>query len=151
LTKAQQDLQRWMSEAAEQEMSRIQIARSLTEVQKRYLEALKRVMELEETLEQFKGAGIKIPEVVVAAKPVDGYVLAVSRQPEFNVVILNVGREKGVREGMEFTVYRENQFVGKVRVQSVDNDWSWAISLREFEQMPIRAGDLVSNRLSRYR
>jgi len=64
--------------------------------------------------------------------------------------MLTIGKEEGIEEGMEFIVFRGNQYVAKVRAERVINDMvacrviptSWNTN-----GVKIQQGDLAQNRL----
>src|SRR3954469_3328813 len=55
---------------------------------------------------------------------IQGIVAAVRVNPQGqqDLVMLSVGKEEGIQEGMEFIVFRSNQYVVKVRAERVIND-----------------------------
>lgn len=63
-------------------------------------------------------------------------------KPEFALVVANIGREKGVRLGMPFQVWRGNRRVGDVRVIDVRDRISGAVTQNLVsEDNPIQVGD----------
>jgi predicted nucleic acid-binding Zn-ribbon protein len=60
---------------------------------------------------------------------------------EMNIVILSVGRDDQVEEGFEFTIYRGNDYVGKVIIDTVEADYCSGHSKKELERLPISSGD----------
>jgi antitoxin (DNA-binding transcriptional repressor) of toxin-antitoxin stability system len=76
-------------------------------------------------------------------RPLQGKVSAVA--VEIGLVVLSLGTEDGVREGEEFTVYRDGDFVAKIGVDRADRKWSAGkITLKKSDP---RVGDDVSNHL----
>ena len=61
------------------------------------------------------------------AKPVNAVVAAVHPNPQGqqDLVALTVGRDDNVREGQEFSVYREGNYIVRVRVERVMNDMAF--------------------------
>ena len=85
------------------------------------------------------GGGKPIPAI-------DAQVLAVD--PETNLVMLSVGKDDDVEKGFVFSVYRNDKFIGKVRVVRVLQDMSAAVILQEFHgKEDIQEGDHASTRL----
>lgn len=82
---------------------------------------------------------IKPGEAIVS---VEGKVLTVSEK--VNLVIINVGKKDKVDVGMEFTVYRGDKFIGKIRIEKVESEWSSAMCLQEFMKERVQAGDNVA-------
>jgi len=81
-----------------------------------------------------------------------GVVAAVRRNPQGqqDLVMLTVGADEGVQEGMEFIIYRSNQYVVKVRAERVMGDM---VACRVIPDtwntrgVEIKQGDLAQNRL----
>jgi len=93
-------------------------------------------------LENAKLSGIPIgPETV--APPIDAVVQAVDGE----MVVLSVGQNQQVRMGYEFTVYRGNQFVGKVKVIKVYDDLSGAQILYTNQGEEVQAGDRAATQI----
>jgi DNA repair exonuclease SbcCD ATPase subunit len=89
----------------------------------------------------------KVPNLkpIGPVEPIEGKVLAVSNQ--YDLVVISVGKKDKVDVGVEFTVYRGNKFIGKVKVEKVDNEWSSAMSLKEFTVEKVQVGDNVSTQV----
>jgi len=63
-------------------------------------------------------------------------------KPEFALVVANIGREAGVRVGMPFQVWRENNRIGDVRVIDARDRISGAVIQNLVsEEDPIKTGD----------
>jgi len=62
----------------------------------------------------------------------------VSLKPEYGIVVLNVGVRDGVKPGMPFTIYREDQPIARVLVSDVRNSVCGAVV-----QDPVNAADIV--------
>ena len=83
---------------------------------------------------------------------VRGVVAAVRRNPagQQDLVMLSVGKDEGVVAGMEFIVYRKNQFVAKVRAERVMTDMVACRVLHDTwnnQGHEIEMGDLAQNSL----
>jgi hypothetical protein len=74
-------------------------------------------------------------------KALSGTVTAVAG--DLGMVVISLGRDAGVREGDEFTVFRGNMFVGKIAVDRVDRAWSSGRLVLKGKEEP-RVGDGVS-------
>ncbi|MCP5559429.1 MAG: hypothetical protein H7A55_16920 [Verrucomicrobiaceae bacterium] len=73
------------------------------------------------------------------AAPMDmGQARIVSLKPEYGIVVLNVGVRDGVKPGMPFTIYREDQPIARVLVSDVRNSVCGAVV-----QDPVNAADTV--------
>ena len=76
------------------------------------------------------------------ATPIEGKVLAV--RPEVNLVMLSVGQDDGVRRGHRFTIYRREQYIGKVEVEKVFADMASARILVDWTKEDIVENDDAS-------
>ncbi len=91
-------------------------------------------------------------DVPPADKVIRGVVAAVRVNPQGkqDLVMLTVGSDEGIREGMEFIIYRQNNYIVKVRAERVMGDMvacrvipdTWNARGDEIQQ-----GDLAQNRL----
>lgn len=71
----------------------------------------------------------------------NGRVLAVD--PQWDFVVLDIGRNEGVVERGELLVNRDGQLVAKVRVTKVEDTRSVANVLPDWKQAEVRVGDQV--------
>lgn len=70
-----------------------------------------------------------------------GRVVAINKQ--WNFVVLDVGKDDKLVEGVDLTVYRGNSLIGKVRSVSVEANTAIADILPEWTQSEIQVGDKV--------
>jgi myosin heavy subunit len=70
-----------------------------------------------------------------------GRVLAVNRN--WNFVVLDIGTDVSLGEGIDLTVYRGKDLVGKLRTVSVEKDTSIADVIPEWTEGEIQIGDQV--------
>jgi len=65
-----------------------------------------------------------------------------------NIVMLSVGRDDEVKVGYAFTVYRGNQYIGKVIIDKVEADYASGYSVKELEAdgQSIQVGDDATTR-----
>ncbi len=103
-------------------------------------------------LDTVKKALRKLPpettlDIIDVPATVEGKVMAISARPDLNLMIVNIGRNKGLVAGAQLTVFRGGKFVTKVQVEKVEGDWASARSLKDFEKMPVQIGDSVSSRV----
>jgi vacuolar-type H+-ATPase subunit I/STV1 len=63
-----------------------------------------------------------------------------------NIVMLSVGRDDKVKVGFPFTVYRGNEYIGKVIIDKVEADYASGYSVKELEQGAIQVGDEATTR-----
>ncbi len=82
----------------------------------------------------------------VVAPPVDALIEEVDA--DLRLVVLSVGKQDNVKEGFEFTVYRDDQFVGKVRVHKVYENLAGAKVLFTADSGEIRKGDRATTRIN---
>lgn len=73
------------------------------------------------------------------AEILNGRILEINR--EYNFVIVNLGKEDGVKRGMVFLVYREKKLLGRVEVEDVFNDMSSCNILPWYESEEIKIDD----------
>ncbi len=102
--------------------------------------------ELENVFTKLEEMGFDIPAIIVkqGTVPVHGKVLAVD--PETDIVVISVGEKAHVTKGMSLSVYRGDNYVGKVVVNSVFPDMSSARIIRAETVKEVKAGDNVTNR-----
>lgn len=77
-----------------------------------------------------------------AVRPVDGLVTAVESSER--LVVLSVGQDQKVEPGYEFTIYRGESFIGKVKVIKVFPDLSGAQIIFTKDGEEIQKGDKAS-------
>lgn len=119
----------------------------LSEVQENFkvVEAEKRV--IENILAEKSDKLAQLEEVFrmgkrgVAPLDLSGKVLAINKA--WNFVVLDVGRNDQLPEGVDLTVYRGENLVGKVRTVAVDVDTAIADIIPEWTQGEIQIGDQV--------
>lgn len=71
----------------------------------------------------------------------NGKILEINK--EFNFVIINLGKEEGIKKGMIFLVYREKKLLGKMEVEEVFQDMSSCNMLPWFKQEELKIDDGV--------
>ena len=74
-------------------------------------------------------------------KILNGKVLEVNRK--FDFVIINLGKEDGIKKGMMFMVYRDKKLLGKVEAEDIFPKMSSCIVLPEWKQGNIKVDDGV--------
>ena len=84
-------------------------------------------------------SGLVSPPIDALVEEVDG---------DLEMVVLSVGRQDEVKEGVEFTIYREGKFVGKVRVNKVYDNLAGAKVLFTDKGFDIRQGDRATTRIN---
>jgi predicted nuclease with TOPRIM domain len=81
---------------------------------------------------------------VINPPPLDASVSAVDNK--LNIVLLSIGKDDKVKVGYAFSVYRGNEYVGKVIVDKVEKDYCSAHSVKGLEKKPIMVGDSATTR-----
>ncbi|MGF1677709.1 MAG: hypothetical protein ACFCUX_00790 [Candidatus Methylacidiphilales bacterium] len=76
-----------------------------------------------------------------APMELSGKVVALNKS--WNFVVLNVGQQNQLVEGVDLTVYRGDTLIGKVRTVSVDQETAIADILPEWAKSEIQVGDQV--------
>ncbi|MFN7181504.1 MAG: hypothetical protein ACK4NF_02350 [Planctomycetota bacterium] len=122
-----------------------QIEQENAELSKMLVEKTKENEELKEKIQKVKELEIPIPEVTIKKKTIDGIVTAVSNK--VNLVLISVGEEHGVEVGDQFTVYRQDTYIGKIIIEKVWKDGAAGRSLKELEKEKIQQGDRVTTRI----
>ena len=80
-----------------------------------------------------------------SAPPINAIVQAV--KAEDKLVVLSVGLNQKVQEGFEFTIYRGDKFIGKVRVVKVWDDLAGAQILYTSENDAVQVGDKAATQI----
>lgn len=80
---------------------------------------------------------------MLAVPQIKGRVVTID--PASNLVILNVGKNQGVRKNFDFTLFRDGKFVAKVSVFDTQDDLSAARIVTS--NLPIEKGDSAWTRL----
>ncbi|MBI4353609.1 MAG: hypothetical protein HY595_00085 [Candidatus Omnitrophica bacterium] len=70
-----------------------------------------------------------------------GQVVVVNR--EYDFVVMNLGKNHGLSLGQEFQVIRDNQILGRVKVEKIYDELSAAAILPQSKKESIREGDSV--------
>lgn len=106
----------------------------------RYRETAKQLQEVSTDLARYKAAW---PEPGGKYTPAEVYGKVERVDGKFGIVVISVGEDDGVRAGMEFTVYRDEGYVGKVIVTEVDKELSVA-RVDKSVSNEVKVGDNVS-------
>ncbi len=137
-------------EEAQNEQQRLEIQLSnlqgeLAEKEKLLQRSQKELVEAKQVIRAVKDAGVNIPALFKRAKPLDGEIVAVSDQVP--IVMINRGSDRGVEKGYQFTVFRGNQFIGRITVEEVYKDMSAARIVKDMTVKAIKRGDNVTTRI----
>lgn len=137
-------------ELATNEMTRIRV-----DLERANNEHSKLLIEHEQTLQKNQTMEIQLAAVKervgtgildIGVPPIDAVIQAVGKA-EDKIVVLSVGRGDKVEEGFEFTVFRGDRFVGKVKVIKVYDELSGARILYTQEGEAIQQGDKAATHL----
>ncbi len=102
---------------------------------------------LQAQLNILRSMGVAVDQMVGLAETpeIRGKVLRVD--DKLDLVFINVGEKHGVKQGYEFTVWRDAEYVAKIRVELVEADISTGRPVEGFRRASIRVGDNVDTRL----
>jgi hypothetical protein len=117
------------------------LAQDLAELEVKHVDMAKDKKHMEEKLNHLVQLGVKVD--IAPKKPLEGKVTAVAN--EIGLVVISIGKDDGVMEGDEFTVYRGGDFVAKIQVDRADRRWSAGkVVLKKTDP---RVADDVSNHI----
>jgi DNA repair exonuclease SbcCD ATPase subunit len=98
------------------------------------------LMQKQAQIEEFKKLD-RLREAKAAPLELSGKVVALNKA--WNFVVLDVGEQNQLVEGVDLTVYRGDSLIGKVRTVSVDAETAIADILPEWSKSEIQVGDQV--------
>jgi hypothetical protein len=117
------------------------MSQDLAELEGKHVEMARDKKHLEEKINHLNQLGVKTD--IAPKKPLEGKVTAVAN--EIGLVVISIGKDDGVMEGDEFTVYRGGDFVAKVQIDRADRRWSAGkVVLKKTDP---RVADDVSNHI----
>ena len=117
------------------------LAQDLAELEVKHVDMAKDKKHMEEKLNHLVQLGVKVD--IAPKKPLEGKVTAVAN--EIGLVVISIGKDDGVMEGDEFTVYRGGDFVAKIQIDRADRRWSAGrVVLKKTDP---RVADEVSNHI----
>ena len=99
---------------------------------------LEKVYVTNEPAAQVQPAGTSL---VPGSRASNGQIIVVNR--EYDFIVMNLGRTHGLAIGQEFHIVRDNQVLGRVKVEKVYDELSAAAILPESQKDRIREGDHV--------
>lgn len=114
-----------------------------------YADTREKLREKELLVAMVENAGVNIASLVPGppVPAIDGTVVAVKSDIQPPLVLLSVGTDDQVEQGFQFSIYRNDKFVGKVVVERVLNDSAGCRVLFTADGQAIQAGDSAATRL----
>jgi len=107
----------------------------------KYQELARERQRLQETIASLNSIGNRC-DSIAPRRALSGKVMAVV--DELDLVAINLGRDAGVNEGDDFTIYHGSTFAGRIVIDSVDRPWASGRIVLRGQERP-RIGDDVSN------
>ena len=154
LEQAQNDSKQIASQLTELQSERDAAKKQLADLQKAKGELESKVMELSGQplveLEKVRvasdqptgtGKAVAMPASASSSDLAQGQVVVINR--EYDFIVMNMGRNRGLSVGQEFQIVRGNEVLGKVKVEKVYDELSAAAILPESQKNNIREGDSV--------
>lgn len=118
------------------------LQQDLGQLEEKHVEMARDKKHLEEKINAISQAGGAVSGLP-AKKSLEAKVTAVAN--EIGLVVISIGKDDGVLEGDEFTVYRGGDFVAKVVIDRADRKWSAGkVVLKKTDP---RVADDVSNHI----
>jgi hypothetical protein len=117
------------------------LVKDLGALEVQYQDLARDKQRMQETISHLNSIGIRT-DVIAPRKALQAQVTAVAA--ELDLVVISIGRDAGVNEGDEFTVYRGGTFVGKIAIDRVDRAWASGRIVLKGKEEP-RIGDQASN------
>ena len=124
------------SKKLQTELDQIETAKTELETKVLELSQGQPTVELEKVFVTDAGAS----PTAIGAGP-EGQVVVVNR--EYDFVVMNLGKSHGLTLGQEFQIVRDNQILGRVKVEKIYDELSAAAILPPSNKASIREGDFV--------
>jgi Ca-activated chloride channel family protein len=96
------------------------LQKDLSELEEKHLELAREKRKLEERINGISQNGSNVN--VAPKKALEAKVTAIA--PGLGLVVISVGKDDGVLEGDEFSIYRGGDFVAKIVIDRADRKWS---------------------------
>lgn len=106
--------------------------------------AMREKMALETKLKEYQKAPklVELEKIVIKPTPtLIGRVLVVNN--EYAFVIIDIGKQNNLKLGDILSVYRDDKFIGRVQIESVEEDISAATILPEWQDRKFKEDDEV--------
>ena len=139
------------------ESQKIEMENELNKVRQQLADVLKEKTRVEKDLhhytwmiEKLLEHGIPVADIVFGgdgqpAPPIPSRVLSVRN--DVNLVMLSVGKSDGVKKGFRFIIFRGDQYIGKVEVESLFDNMCSARILPDWTKKEIKEGDTANTRV----
>lgn len=114
--------------------------KNLSLLNNEFVELSKKYQFSEQSLRYYESLNIEKP--IGPPKVIKGKISAVSESQ--NIVIITPGESTGVTVGTEFTVYRGDKYVGKIRVSDVGKTFSTAMIISGMMKETVMVGDDIN-------
>ncbi len=96
------------------------LAQDLAQLEEKHVDLARDRKHLEEKIAHLNQLGVNTE--IAPKKLLEGKVTAVAI--EIGLVVISIGKDMGVMEGDEFTIYRGGEFVAKIVIDRADARWS---------------------------
>lgn len=100
-----------------------------------YLVTIRRLRAEVARLDPYEGEGFPIPRDLKGNVQVS--------DPKYGFVLLDIGEDQGVREGVPLLIHRDGKLVAKIRITSTETNRSIANVLPEWRVAEIKEGDQI--------
>jgi len=90
-------------------------------------------------------ARVELGQVVVTPGELSGKIVRANKN--YNFIIVDLGRNDGVKQGMSFTAYRENAQIGELVIEKVYDELSVARGTFEWVGNELGVGDTVKGKV----
>ena len=120
-TRAERDQANYELQQARRELEVVN--KNYSELERQTVELAKEKDKQQYVLQELVRQGIPVTEIAAhdVPKNLSGKIMSVSEQ--FNVAIVSIGQDDGVKVGYPFTIYRSDKFVARGTVEKVERDW----------------------------
>lgn len=119
------------------------LSQDLASLEEKHVDMAREKKLLEEKINAIALAGGSSAVNVAPRKPLEGKVTAVAN--EIGLVVISIGKDAGVLEGDEFTIFRGGDFVAKIVIDRADR--SWAAGKVVLKKTDPRVADDASNHI----
>lgn len=127
-------------QVGELEEAKAQLETKIMELSERPTVELEKVVVGSDEAQRASG-GATVQPASVSSKSREGQVVVVNR--EYDFVVVNLGQNQGLSIGQECQIVRDNQVLGRVRLEKVYDELSAAAILPDSKKDSIREGDIV--------